>query len=190
MLNTDLQNVHTERPIITPQASSSPIKISRDKKLKTADLGICLDQPFGFKTHRGNRPIFDQSNFRNYITHKNKDFAPSPSLQTISKIQSLENFFKNESLTSSKGNMFKAFNEQSENNDRPNTVQSYAPLQTKSIISIPASSHANKKSNLNYKKRINHELNYLPRNITPSMKRTNYRNNLYSQANSPIVSFF
>ena len=171
----------------TPKLGISPAKRNKDRKLKTADLGVCLDQPLGMKAHKekaGLLTISEQESEEKLF--RNKAFAPNQIAKTLSKIQSLENFFKNESLSSSNQQLL---NEKvSEIENRPSTVQSYAPIKTKNIVSMPNSPQQYEEGM--GQERINNELNYYARRTTPSLGVRFHKQGVYSHTNSPSENFY
>lgn len=139
-INTDPQGMYTERPTTTPVIVGSPIELRKaDYKLKTANLGVLLDRPLGIRTHKNIDNLENLVNKNSdYVLFRNNAFAPKNLAQTLSKIQSLENFFKHESLSFSENKEeFKNFNETEE--ERPNTVKSYVPIKTSNVFSMPTS---------------------------------------------------
>ena len=100
-INEDLKAVDKSKiaPVVQETVKVSPNRQKFTQVLKMTDLGAYLDQPLGFRTFRNQDQSQKQLNQDNeYITYRNNAFAPMNQAQTMAKIQSLENFFKNESL--------------------------------------------------------------------------------------------
>jgi hypothetical protein len=139
-VNSNLQGVQTERPTTTPVFHGRPITLrDKDYKLKTTNLGVFIEDPSGIRTHRNidNADIFENKD-SDYTLYKKSAFAPINLAQNLLKIQSLENFFKNESLSFSTSNKeFKKFNDYDE--ARPKTVKSNVPFMTNKMLSMPIS---------------------------------------------------
>lgn len=128
-------------PALQETVQVVPHKQKFTQVLKMADLGVYLDQPLGFRTFRNDDNSKKQLKQDNeYITYKNNAFAPLNHAQAMAKIQSLENFFKNESLYFSKTPSSSSTTERnSKGINEVLDVKSYAPIRASNVINMPPS---------------------------------------------------
>lgn len=108
--------------------------------LKMADLGVYLDRPLTSKAMSlTSRPKATNLNDKNYDAFNKNAFAPSPANNYLAKIQSLENFFRNESLSFSKIPGFTRSPSRVETPGMRPKFENTMLLKSNQVISIPGS---------------------------------------------------
>lgn len=95
--------------------------------------------------------VFSSNNKINYEVYKQKAFAPNSNINNIMQIQSLENFFKNESLLYSKSRKLRNLIKNHDNKGR--NVENYEVLKATEVIDLPSSmSQSKRKKKWSYTK--------------------------------------
>ncbi|CAI2362666.1 unnamed protein product [Moneuplotes crassus] len=114
-----------------------PMTQRSDTKLKTADLGVCIDQPFGTSSYQ--EDILLNEKYNQFTFYKSKAFAPENLSGIFRKIENMENYFQNKTCSYSKNDNFNVISTKNKESVSQNSGTTYAPIKTKNVVSLPGS---------------------------------------------------